>query len=451
MARRALSSSRAMLFNIPLALFIGFAALVAAKIHVTPNQWGESDGPPWKRPETEVPGPNPWEAGWDLVPWPIFPCVLVVVVGVAVRRLWPRTAFAATVLATTGYLFLDSPYGPILVAPAAVLVALAAAMPVRQWAPWSVLLVPMFLAGFVDLPYFGIFSAEMYSGFAAGLTFMVAPAAFGVLRRFRAEEIRRERERELRSYAFEERLRIAREVHDVVGHSLSVITMQAGVALHVLHKRPDQVETSLEAIRRTSKDALEELRGTLAVFRDPGPEDRDAPLPGLDRLDDLVATLGSAGRHTTVTTEGDPHRIEAGSDGLAVRDLPAAVDHAAYRIIQEALTNVTRHAPGADASVRIVYGHDSVIVEITDDGVPLQGGAPREGNGILGMRERARAVGGTLDAGPRPDKGFRVCAELPLPTQERATVAGWSIGRTDDSTSRPPDSPPTGGRAEEAQ
>ncbi|PSK92290.1 signal transduction histidine kinase [Murinocardiopsis flavida] len=453
---RARGGFRSVLFNIPLALLIGFISLVAAAVHASPTKWGpapadspdQPDGPPWADPGAAGQGgPSPWE-----LPWPVYVFVLLLVVAIVVRRLWPRSAFAAAVIGTAGYLLFGGTLGPVLVGPALALLALSAVVPLRTWATWAVLLAPMLVAASADQPYLGAFASQTYSGFAFSLAFTLAPAAFGAVRRTRAEAARREREQELQSYAFEERLRIAREVHDVVGHSLSVITMQAGVALHVLHKRPDQVETSLEAIRRTSKDALEELRGTLAVFRDPGPEDRDAPLPGLDRLDDLVSALGSAGRQATVRTEGAPHRPSGGPDSLAERELPAAVDHAAYRIIQEALTNVTRHAPGATADVRIVHGDDRLVVEITDDGAPLQGGAPREGNGILGMRERARAVGGTLYAGPRPDHGFRVRAELPLPAHERATTtAWWGRGRPDDSVSRPPDTPPTSGEAEETQ
>ena len=138
------------------------------------------------------------------------------------------------------------------------------------------------------------------------------------------------RDQDRRRYAYEERMRIARDVHDVVGHSLSVITMQAGVALHVLDRRPDQVAESLEAIRTTSREALAELRMTLEVFRDPEAGEPRAPVPGLARLDELVGALRQAGR--TVKVE----RVPAADQ----EPLPAAVDQAAFRIIQEGLTNV---------------------------------------------------------------------------------------------------------------
>lgn len=283
---------RRLLLDIPLALVIGVLSIAVARFHDAAARWGPADantpGPPWRGDGTEFADP---------LPWSVFACVLLVMLAVAARRLRPRTAFVLSAVGTAGYLALDYPFGPVLLGPAVVLLAMAALTPVREWIPWTALLVPVFLAGFWDRPYLGVFEPGPYQALAIGFALMVGPAAFGALRRNRVESARREREQELHRYAFEERLRIAREVHDVVGHSLSVITMQAGVALHVLHKRPEKVEASLEAIRRTSKDALEELRGTLAVFRDPGVDER-APLPGLERLDDLVAALGAAGRQT---------------------------------------------------------------------------------------------------------------------------------------------------------
>jgi len=214
-------------------------------------------------------------------------------------------------------------------------------------------------------------------------------------------------------------LQIAREVHDVVGHSLSVINLQAGVALHVLHRRPDEVEASLEAIKRTSREALAELRTTLAVYRDPsaGPSATQAsdqllaPLPGLARLHDLLSSLRAAGREVTLQLEGPD----------VDTPLPAAVDQAAYRIIQEALTNVVRHADGAGASVLIRRSASGVRLEVTDSGPPSL--APVvEGGGILGMRERAQAVGGALGVDRSPGGGVRVTADLPLAVATAGTT-----------------------------
>ena len=198
-------------------------------------------------------------------------------------------------------------------------------------------------------------------------------------------------EEEARRRATEERLRIARELHDALGHHLSLINVQASAALH----RPDPArsEQALTAIKQTSKETLRELRTTLDALRREG----EAP-PGLDRLGDLVTTAGRSG-------------LEIRVELAETRSLPPEVDLAAYRIVQEALTNVTRHADATAVVVRVRPDHDDVLVEVEDDGTGAPG-AP--GNGILGMRERARALGGSLTAGPRPDGGFRVHARLPL-------------------------------------
>jgi signal transduction histidine kinase len=203
-------------------------------------------------------------------------------------------------------------------------------------------------------------------------------------------------------------MRIAREVHDVVGHSLSVINLQAGVALHVLDKpdwsgRPEQVAASLEAIRSSSKDALTELRHTLGMFRDADGPEPTAPQAGLDRLDELVAAVRSAGRRVEVRTEGD---LRSG--------VPAAVDHAAYRIVQEALTNVVRHAGDASVMINLSRTDGQLWVSVADDGRQVRASDVLSGNGIRGMRERAAAVGGQADARPGPGGGVVVEAVLPI-------------------------------------
>ena len=354
------------------------------------------------------------------VSWLIFPALALLVVGVALRRVWPRAAFVVVVLGVAGYLGAGGPYGPVLVAPALSLYALAAALPIQRWAPLTLLLLPMLMVRFANEPYLGLLNPSLYAAVVTGFGFMVIPAMLGLLWRDRRESARLEREQELRRYAYEERLQIARDVHDVVGHSLSVINLQAGVALHVLSKRPDEVQTSLEAIKRTSREALAELRTTLAVYRSPDgslaqgdqPHLSEpsplAPPPGLARLGDLVDALKAAGREVSVS-------INQRSDV----ELPAAIDQAAYRIIQEALTNVVRHGDGAPATVRLDRLPGRVVLEICDV-------APRllppvvEGGGILGMRERAQAVGGTLSITQSDDRAFRVRAELPLAVPEPA-------------------------------
>ena len=211
-----------------------------------------------------------------------------------------------------------------------------------------------------------------------------------------------------------ERLRIAQELHDVLAHNISLINVQAGVALHVNEQLPDHARAALTAIKQASREALGELRTVLDVLRQNG--DAAAPrrpAPGLAQLQDLVEGAKVAGLETHVEIEGEPVA------------LPAPVDLAAYRIAQEALTNVIRHAGAANVWVRVLYGPQELGIRVEDDGSgPLapQGSAlGGGGNGIPGMRERAAALGGRLDTGPRPGGGFQVLARLPLgPTPEAA-------------------------------
>lgn len=218
----------------------------------------------------------------------------------------------------------------------------------------------------------------------------------------RAAEAERTREEAARRRAGEERLRIARELHDSLTHSISVIKVQAGVAVHLARKRGDEVPASLLAIQEASGDAMRELRATLEVLREEGADAGDTSASGLDRLDDLVDRARSTGLPATVTVSGRR------------RELPAEVDRAAYRIVQEALTNVSRHAGGAAASVRIDYGGEELVVQVDDDGTAARDTPPVPGVGLLGMRERVTALGGRLRAEPRPEGGFTVRAELPL-------------------------------------
>ncbi|WP_052422352.1 sensor histidine kinase [Nonomuraea candida] len=263
----------------------------------------------------------------------------------------------------------------------------------------------------------------------------------------RAAEAERTREEVARRRAGEERLRIARELHDSLTHSISVIKVQAGVAVHLARKRGDEVPAALLAIQEASGDAMRELRATLEVLRDTddgpdrpdtdrpdtdrpgaggqgsdgpaangpaadgpgadgpgadGPEAGAAGRSGLDRLGDLVARARSAGLCATVTVSGRR------------RTLPEEVDRAAYRIIQEALTNVSRHAGGAAARVRVDYGGEELVVQVDDDGEAAWDAPPVPGVGLTGMRERVTALGGRLRAEPRAEGGFTVRAELPL-------------------------------------
>jgi signal transduction histidine kinase len=213
----------------------------------------------------------------------------------------------------------------------------------------------------------------------------------------RAEEAERTRDEAAQRKAMEERLRIARELHDSLTHSISVIQVQAGVAEHLAHKRDEEVPPALLAIQEAGADAARELRATLSVLR--STEDGDSS--GLCQLDSLVARARAAGLPVTVTVTG------------AERALPPDVDRAAYRIVQEALTNVSRHADPAQASVRLQYTPEALTVQVDNDGTSDGARTSGPGLGLIGMRERVSALGGRLQAGPQDGGGFRVRAELP--------------------------------------
>jgi signal transduction histidine kinase len=221
----------------------------------------------------------------------------------------------------------------------------------------------------------------------------------------RAEEAERTRDEAARRRAMEERLRIARELHDSLTHSISVIQVQAGVAVHLARKRGEDVPPALLAIQEAGADAGRELRETLGVLR----SEEDGDGSGLSQLDSLVARARAAGLPVTMTVNG------------AQRPLPAEADQAAYRIVQEALTNVSRHAGAASASVHLHYTPDTLSIRVDDDGkgqVTSTGTgngtrASGPGLGLVGMREGVSALGGQLQAGPRDSGGFRVRAELP--------------------------------------
>jgi signal transduction histidine kinase len=214
----------------------------------------------------------------------------------------------------------------------------------------------------------------------------------------RAEEAERTRDEAARRKAMEERLRIARELHDSLTHSISVIQVQAGVTQHLARKRGEEVPPALLAIQEAGADAARELRATLSVLR----STQNGDGSGLRQLDSLLARARAAGLPVTVTVTG------------AERPLPPDVDRAAYRIVQEALTNVSRHAGQACASVRLQYTPDALTVQVDDDGSGSGARPAGPGLGLIGMRERVSALGGHLHAGPQDGGGFQVRAELPV-------------------------------------
>jgi signal transduction histidine kinase len=236
---------------------------------------------------------------------------------------------------------------------------------------------------------------------ALELAWLVAAGAAGeALRQAeqRADEAERTREETARRRANEDRLHIARELHDSLTHQISVIKVQAGVAVHLARKRGEQVPEALLAIQEAGREASRELRATLEALRDDGTN----PPHGLAHVPDLVERARTTGLDATLTIEGQRH------------DVPAAVDRTAYRIVQESLTNIARHASAATASIRIDYRPDTLAIRVDDDGKATPDTAPVPGVGLLGMRERVTALGGKLRAEPRSEGGFTVHAELPV-------------------------------------
>ncbi|MGH9181160.1 MAG: sensor histidine kinase, partial [Acidimicrobiales bacterium] len=225
----------------------------------------------------------------------------------------------------------------------------------------------------------------------------------------RADELQREREENARRAVFEERVRIARELHDVVAHHVSVMGVQAAAAKRVMDRQPHQVAVALGAIEDASRQAVVELHRLLGFLRREGEVDDVAPQPGLGELPELVTQVGGTRLSVALSIDGDP------------RPLPRTVEVSAYRVVQEALTNTLKHSGGASASVHLRYEADALEVEVLDDGTaaPPEPGGLGGGHGLMGMRERVNLHGGHLRAGPRPQGGFAVQARFPLDTGAR--------------------------------
>ncbi len=332
--------------------------------------------------------------------------VLLVLAGPA-ALLWLRR-FPVQVLwlvaaATLVYLLRGYAYGPVIFSLAVCVIAVIVRG--HRTAAWLA-------AGFV---YFGHLAGAVIGGdwswgqvLGVGAWALVI-LAVGELARVRVERAgaaRHARAETVRRQANEERLRIARELHDVVAHHMSLINVQAGVALHLVDKRPEQAQTALAAIKDASKEALVELRALVGVLRDEAEAAPRAPAAMLGSLDGLIERSAHAGLTVRKQADGE------------VRPLPAAVELAAFRIVQEAITNVVRHSGARHADIRIGYGPDTLTVQITDDGTgAARVAALAEGSGIRGMRERSAALGGALTVDAARTGGLRVAASLPLDRQ----------------------------------
>ena len=339
--------------------------------------------------------------------------ITLLVLAVAVlplRRRWPVPTFAFAFVMTLTYVTADYPRGPIFYA---LLVSFAQVVLTGHRRAAIVAIV----LGFVGFTWLGAILGTQNSPRIGGVialgAWLVTLLSVMELIRSRRERAREEalsRAESLRRRASDERLRIAQDLHDAVAHNISLINIHAGVALHLFDEQPQQAREALATIKQSSKEALVELRSILGLLRRADEDAPRAPTPSLTRLDDLVARSNAAGLEVQIDVEGD------------LENLPRNVDVAAYRIIQESLTNVARHADRPDAVVRVRAGADAVNVEVLDEGSGSRWAPdlPSGGNGIAGMRERATAIGGSFEAGPRPGRGFAVRARLPI---ERARAA----------------------------
>jgi signal transduction histidine kinase len=349
--------------------------------------------------------------------------VLLIVSGVVLvgRRRWPVPVFLTAAVVSLVYFTLDFPDGPVWIALFVALYTLTAYGDGRRslviagvgisvlatvWLAAAADVEPQAAIGWV---FFRIGASVMSAALgesARSRRFIAAEAEE------RAERAERTREEEARSRVDAERLRIAREVHDTVAHSIAIINIQAGVTAHVLDKRPERARETLVAIEQTSSQALQEMRAILGVLRDSA--DARVPHPGLGQIDELTAKARDAG----LDIELEAPETET--------PLPSAVGSAVYRILQESITNVIRHVGPTRVTVALDYGADALEVRVTNDARRSSphdgqlrptngaGSAGEAGRGIVGMRERCQLLGGDLVAGPRPEGGFEVCARLPL-------------------------------------
>jgi signal transduction histidine kinase len=339
----------------------------------------------------------------------------LLIVGAAallVRRTHPVAALAGTVIPAFAYDLLNFPGGLCTIAVGVALYAVADAGHVRTGIGAIVAVVGGFLGIGVVLGRGHVIDLVTALWFAGWLVASLILGETTRSRRAYLEEVEqraidaeRTREDEARRRAGEERIRIARELHDILAHRISMISVQSGVGAHLMDRDPDQARRALVAVNQASKEALQELRATLGLLRQvDGPEPR-SPAPGLAQIEGVVASATAAGVEVRLDITGQP------------RDLPTGVDLAAYRIVQESVTNVIRHARAATARIAIAYRRAEVVIEVEDDGRGMDGldhpAVGSGGNGLLGMRERAIALGGELDAGPLAGGGFRVLARLP--------------------------------------
>lgn len=329
-------------------------------------------------------------------------CAAALAVAVAARRRWPLSALAISTAAQVAIGFAGAAFAQdALLAMALVTYTVARVKPVfpARMALLSVLAV-FTLAAFLT-PGSGsvplVFASASFAFVRAVVEAVFVSAAWSIGRAMRSAATYNERH--AKATVQEERLRIARELHDVVAHSMSVIAVQAGVGHFVIRDRPEEAEKALAVIETTSRESLTEMRRLLDMLREERPGDL-LPSPGLADLPELADQTRGAGLEVAVVIAGEP------------RELPVGADLAAFRVIQEALTNVLKHSGASHCRVSVGYQADGVTITVTDEGTGPYDGEP--GHGLAGMKERVTMYGGTFHAGPRPGTGFSVEVWLPL-------------------------------------
>jgi signal transduction histidine kinase len=391
------------------ALAVGLAAFGCLAMVIRPFEpHGKGPRPPFPADTREGSFTNPFGRSSDATPL-AYALTLLAFLPLALRRRFPLAVLAVTSVAAALWQLGHYPPNFVFVAP---LIAMYTVASMRERPEALTAGVASAVIQLLAL-WLSVSNTAFWAEMVRTIAFIGVAGAFGDATRNRrayiaemeqrTAEAERTREEEARARVDEERLRIARELHDITAHSLSIIAVQSGAAAHVIDTNPAEARSALEAIRRTSKDALDELRAMLGVLRAVG--DNDAPLapaPGLGRLGDLIAPLTQAG-------------YEVKSDvGPDLGEIPAVVEGSAYRIIQEALTNVVRHAGVCRVTLEIHRREGALHVLVEDDGRTPEWPLPEVGHGLAGMRERVNALGGTFDASPRPAGGFAVRVRLPI-------------------------------------
>jgi signal transduction histidine kinase len=373
--------------------------------------------------------------------WPPYLLLGVASLALVLRRRYP-VGMLAVCLAATLWAGQLSPHGLIWIG---LIAAFVNAEIARKRAAAIASLLIGYVASFWPLWQIGDpghASAEVALAVAAWMLILLGLAELVRSRRQRAAAIAHSRQEQSRRQASEERMRMARDVHDVLAHNISVINVQANTALHLMDRQPERAREALTSIHEVSRQALAELRSVLGVLRSDGEYAPTRPSAGLAQLGDLVSAVGQAGLAVGVVVEGSE------------RLLPTDADLAAYRIVQEALTNTTRHSASRAAEVLIRYEPAGLLVQVDNAG-PAQALAasappPDSGNGITGMTERAQALGGWLSAGRRPGGGFRVAAWLPAPSAAGGQAAGGQATGSQETGRPATDSPTTGSQEDGA-